>query len=79
MYILYVVFHVKICQVAVYKFCSVHQEYINMIRDFEQCKSPGGNDNMLSKLRQRLKEKEKALEVGIPSFNLLTTVITFRF
>lgn len=36
-----------------------------MVRDFEQSKSPGGNDNMVSKLRQRLKEKEKALEVRI--------------
>lgn len=36
-----------------------------MARDLEQSKSPGGNDNMLSKLRQRLKEKEKALEVCI--------------
>lgn len=34
-----------------------------MVKDFEQNKSPGGNDNALSKLRQRLKEKEKALEV----------------
>lgn len=42
-----------------------HQEYINMVRDFEQNKSPGGNDNVVSKLRQRLKEKEKALEVSI--------------
>ncbi|XP_055369482.1 CDK5 regulatory subunit-associated protein 2 isoform X10 [Betta splendens] len=41
------------------------QEYINMIRDFEQSKSPGGNDTMLSKLRQRLKEKEKALEQAL--------------
>lgn len=40
---------------------------MNMVRDFEQSKSPGGNDNVLSKLRQRLKEKEKALEVWIPS------------
>lgn len=46
---------------------------MNMIRDIEQSKSPGGNDNMLSKLRQRLKEKETALEVGIPSLDLLTT------
>ncbi|XP_063746348.1 CDK5 regulatory subunit-associated protein 2 isoform X3 [Eleginops maclovinus] len=38
------------------------QENINMVRDFEQSKSPGGNDNVLSKLRQRLKEKERALE-----------------
>lgn len=42
-----------------------HQEYINMVRDFEQNKSPGGNDGVLSKLRQRLKEKEKALEVRL--------------
>ena len=48
-------------------FLCVHQEYINMVRDFEQSKSPGGNDNVLSKLRQRLKEKEKALEVHISS------------
>ncbi|XP_030005659.1 CDK5 regulatory subunit-associated protein 2 isoform X2 [Sphaeramia orbicularis] len=41
------------------------QEYINMIRDFEQSKSPGGNDSVLSKLRQRLKEKEKALEQAL--------------
>uniref|UniRef100_A0A3Q3Q9E1 Uncharacterized protein n=1 Tax=Monopterus albus TaxID=43700 RepID=A0A3Q3Q9E1_MONAL len=41
------------------------QEYMNMARDFEQSKSPGGNDNMLSKLRQRLKEKEKALEQAL--------------
>lgn len=34
-----------------------------MVRDFEQNKSPGGNDSVVSKLRQRLKEKEKALEV----------------
>lgn len=40
-----------------------YQEYINMVRDFEQNKSPGGNDSVLSKLRHRLKEKEKALEV----------------
>ncbi|XP_054468052.1 CDK5 regulatory subunit-associated protein 2 isoform X2 [Anoplopoma fimbria] len=41
------------------------QEYINMVRDFEQSKSPGGNDNVLSKLRHRLKEKEKALEQAL--------------
>lgn len=45
---------------------GVFQEYINMVRDCEQSKSPGGNDNVLSKLRQRLKEKEKALEVSMP-------------
>lgn len=46
---------------------SFHQEYINMVRDFERSKSPGTNDGVLSKLRQRLKEKEKALEVRIHS------------
>lgn len=35
-----------------------------MVRDFES-RSPVGNDSVISKLRQRLKEKEKALEVGI--------------
>lgn len=34
-----------------------------MVRDFES-RSPVGNDNVLSKMRQRLKEKEKALEVS---------------
>lgn len=34
-----------------------------MIRDLEQSKNPEGHDGILSKLRQRLKEKEKALEV----------------
>lgn len=37
---------------------------MNMVRDFER-RSPVGNDNVLSKLRQRLKEKEKALEVSV--------------
>ncbi|KAM8871347.1 CDK5 regulatory subunit-associated protein 2 [Synchiropus picturatus] len=41
------------------------QEYINMVQDFEQSKSPAGNDNIISKLRQRLKEKEKALEEAL--------------
>uniref|UniRef100_A0A3Q2WJZ4 CDK5 regulatory subunit associated protein 2 n=1 Tax=Haplochromis burtoni TaxID=8153 RepID=A0A3Q2WJZ4_HAPBU len=41
------------------------QEYMNMVRDFEQSKSPGSNDSILSKLRQRLKEKEKALEQAL--------------
>ncbi|XP_039856802.1 CDK5 regulatory subunit-associated protein 2 isoform X1 [Simochromis diagramma] len=41
------------------------QEYMNMVRDFEQSKSPGSNDSILSKLRQRLKEKEKALEEAL--------------
>ncbi|XP_019738154.1 CDK5 regulatory subunit-associated protein 2 isoform X3 [Hippocampus comes] len=41
------------------------QEYINAVRDFEQNKSPSGNDGMLAKLCQRLKEKEKALEQAL--------------
>ncbi|XP_061703679.1 CDK5 regulatory subunit-associated protein 2 isoform X1 [Syngnathoides biaculeatus] len=40
-------------------------EYINMVREFEEKKSPPGNDGMLAKLRQRLKEKEKALEQAL--------------
>ena len=38
-----------------------------MVRDLEQSRSPGGSDIMLSKLRERLREKEKALEVGLLS------------
>ncbi|XP_037547677.1 CDK5 regulatory subunit-associated protein 2 [Nematolebias whitei] len=41
------------------------QEYISMIRDLEQNRSPGSNDSMLTKLRQRLKEKENALEQAL--------------
>ncbi|KAM3874007.1 CDK5 regulatory subunit-associated protein 2 [Diretmus argenteus] len=41
------------------------QDYMNMVRDFEQSRSPGGSDIMLSKLRERLKEKEKALEQAL--------------
>ncbi|XP_047228374.1 CDK5 regulatory subunit-associated protein 2 isoform X4 [Girardinichthys multiradiatus] len=41
------------------------QEYINMVRDLEQSKSPCSNDSMLTKLRQRLKEKESALEQAL--------------
>lgn len=44
---------------------------MNMVRDFES-RSPVGNDNVLSKLRERLKEKEKALEVGIYGVKNLT-------
>lgn len=46
---------------------------MNMVKDFEQSKSPGSNDSLLAKLRQRLKEKENALEVGIPFFSFLFT------
>ncbi|KAI1904757.1 hypothetical protein AGOR_G00008980 [Albula goreensis] len=38
------------------------QEYMNMINDPQQNRSPGGGETMLAKLRERLKEKEKALE-----------------
>eukprot|EP00066_Takifugu_rubripes_P013671 XP_011602937.1 PREDICTED: CDK5 regulatory subunit-associated protein 2 isoform X4 [Takifugu rubripes] len=40
------------------------QDYMNMVRDFES-RSPVGNDNVLSKMRQRLKDKEKALEQAL--------------
>lgn len=36
---------------------------MNLVRDLEQDRAPGGNDAMLAKLRERLREKEKALEV----------------
>uniref|UniRef100_A0A4W5NIB8 CDK5 regulatory subunit associated protein 2 n=1 Tax=Hucho hucho TaxID=62062 RepID=A0A4W5NIB8_9TELE len=41
------------------------QEYMNMTRDMEQSRSSGGSDTMLSKLRERLKQKEKALEQAL--------------
>ncbi|KAM9518548.1 CDK5 regulatory subunit-associated protein 2 isoform 5-T6 [Salvelinus alpinus] len=41
------------------------QEYMNMMRDMEQSRSPEESDTMLSKLRERLKEKEKALEQAL--------------
>ncbi|XP_031665210.1 myomegalin-like [Oncorhynchus kisutch] len=41
------------------------QEYMNITRDMEQSRSPGGNDTMLSKLREQLKQKEKALEEAL--------------
>ncbi|XP_071219056.1 myomegalin-like [Salvelinus alpinus] len=41
------------------------QEYMNITRDMEQSRSPGGSDTMLSKLRERLKQKEKALEQAL--------------
>ncbi|XP_070990985.1 myomegalin-like [Oncorhynchus clarkii lewisi] len=41
------------------------QEYMNITRDMEQSRSPGGSDTMLSKLREQLKQKEKALEEAL--------------
>ncbi|XP_061764180.1 CDK5 regulatory subunit-associated protein 2 isoform X2 [Nerophis ophidion] len=41
------------------------QEYINIVREFEQNNSPAGNDSVLAKLRQRLKEKENALDQAL--------------
>ncbi|XP_058861725.1 myomegalin-like isoform X3 [Acipenser ruthenus] len=43
------------------------QEYLNMAKDAnqERNRSPDGRDAMLAKLRERLKEKEKALEQAI--------------
>ncbi|XP_063066939.1 CDK5 regulatory subunit-associated protein 2 isoform X2 [Engraulis encrasicolus] len=40
------------------------QEYMNMVRDVES-QNPAGNDLIVSKLRERLKEKEKALEAAL--------------
>ncbi|XP_062409721.1 CDK5 regulatory subunit-associated protein 2 isoform X2 [Sardina pilchardus] len=41
------------------------QEYMNTLRDMEQGTSPAGSEVMVSKLRERLKEKEKALEAAL--------------
>uniref|UniRef100_A0A3P8Z2L7 CDK5 regulatory subunit associated protein 2 n=1 Tax=Esox lucius TaxID=8010 RepID=A0A3P8Z2L7_ESOLU len=41
------------------------QDYMNMMRDMEQSRSPGEGDTILSKLRERLKQKEKALEEAL--------------
>ncbi|XP_015222208.2 CDK5 regulatory subunit-associated protein 2 isoform X2 [Lepisosteus oculatus] len=43
------------------------QEYMNMTKDSDEdrSRSPDGRDAMLAKLRERLKEKEKALEEAI--------------
>ncbi|KAJ8339140.1 hypothetical protein SKAU_G00359260 [Synaphobranchus kaupii] len=38
------------------------QEYMSMINDQQHSRSPGGGESLLVKLRERLKEKEKALE-----------------
>uniref|UniRef100_A0A3B3QVZ8 Uncharacterized protein n=1 Tax=Paramormyrops kingsleyae TaxID=1676925 RepID=A0A3B3QVZ8_9TELE len=41
------------------------QEYMNMIKDQEQRRSPGGGGDMLTKLRERLREKEAALQQAL--------------
>uniref|UniRef100_A0A4W4DN38 CDK5 regulatory subunit associated protein 2 n=1 Tax=Electrophorus electricus TaxID=8005 RepID=A0A4W4DN38_ELEEL len=41
------------------------QDYMNMVRDLEQDRAPGGSDITLTKLRERLGEKEKALEKAL--------------
>ncbi|KAJ8286570.1 hypothetical protein GJAV_G00040680 [Gymnothorax javanicus] len=41
------------------------QEYMKMLDDQQNSRSPEGGGSMLAKLRQRLKEKEKALEEAI--------------
>lgn len=38
-----------------------------MVKNFDESKSPSSNEGALAKLRQRLKEKESALEVGSPT------------
>ncbi|XP_076850493.1 uncharacterized protein LOC143500301 isoform X1 [Brachyhypopomus gauderio] len=42
-----------------------HQDYMNMVWDLEQDRAPGGSDLMLTKLREKLREKEKALEIAL--------------
>lgn len=49
-----------------------------MVRDFES-RSPVGHENVLCKLRQRLKEKEKALEVGIDAVKFWPKAIDFWY
>ncbi|XP_007256630.3 CDK5 regulatory subunit-associated protein 2 isoform X1 [Astyanax mexicanus] len=41
------------------------QDYMNMVRDLEQDRAPGGSDAILTKLRERLREKEHALEKAL--------------
>ncbi|XP_076850517.1 uncharacterized protein LOC143500316 isoform X2 [Brachyhypopomus gauderio] len=41
------------------------KDYMNMVRDLEQDQAPGGSDITLTKLRERLREKEKALEIAL--------------
>lgn len=47
------------------------QDYIIMVQDLEQDRAPAGSDVMLTKLREKLREKEKALEVlsSLPPFH----------
>lgn len=42
---------------------TVFQDYMNMVKDLEKNRNQEGGDAMVAKLRARLKEKEKALEV----------------
>lgn len=59
------------------------QDYIIMVQDLEQDRAPAGSDVMLTKLREKLREKEKALEVvsslspfhPILSYNDFTLII----
>lgn len=41
---------------------------MNMVRDLEKNRTQEEGDPMMAKLRARLKEKEKALEVCVSSF-----------
>lgn len=40
---------------------------MNMMKDQEQRRSPGGGGDMLAKLRERLREKDDALQVTPPA------------
>ncbi|XP_048874653.1 CDK5 regulatory subunit-associated protein 2 isoform X2 [Brienomyrus brachyistius] len=41
------------------------QEYMHMMKDQEQRRSPGGGGDMLTKLRERLREKENSLQQAL--------------
>ncbi|XP_076850518.1 uncharacterized protein LOC143500316 isoform X3 [Brachyhypopomus gauderio] len=41
------------------------KDYMNMVQDLEQDRAPGGSDITLTKLREMLREKEKALEIAL--------------
>ncbi|KAF7696828.1 hypothetical protein HF521_005246 [Silurus meridionalis] len=41
------------------------QEYMSMVQDLEQDRAPAGSDVMLAKLKEKLRDKEKALEKAL--------------
>lgn len=59
-----------LCGICIFHFLS--QDYVSMVQDLEQERVSAGSDVMLAKLREKLREKEKALEVLL-SFRLFYT------